>query len=190
MNHKTRMRIVSFYLIELKISILPRCVIVFNNESTATLCVVNFHVSHVFARFNLPSVQIKTWNAKGILHKVHHVLDLITLCRCCRFILKQSTSCFPTISFTIISVHSAHSENIHYNEVIMSAMASLITSLTSVYSTVHPGADQRKHQSPASLAFAQGIHRRPVNSPHKWPVTRKMFPFGDVIMVYHVWQNH
>ena len=27
-----------------------------------------------------------------------------------------------------------------------------------------------------------GIHRGPINSPHKWPVTRKMFPFHDVIM--------
>ena len=43
-------------------------------------------------------------------------------------------------------------------------------------------ADQRKHQSSASLAFVWGIHRRPVNSPHKWTVTRKMFPFDDVIM--------
>ena len=51
-----------------------------------------------------------------------------------------------------------------------------------VYSTVHSGADQRKYQSPASLAFVWGIHRWPVNSPHKWPVTRKMFPFDDVIM--------
>ena len=42
--------------------------------------------------------------------------------------------------------------------------------------------DQRKHQSSASLAFVWGIHRWPVNSPHKWPVTRKMFPFDDVIM--------
>ena len=33
-----------------------------------------------------------------------------------------------------------------------------------------------------SLAFVRGIHRRPANSPHKWPVTRKMFPFDDVIM--------
>ena len=40
----------------------------------------------------------------------------------------------------------------------------------------------RKHQSSASLAFVWGIHRGPVNSPHKWPVTRKMFPFDDVIM--------
>ena len=45
----------------------------------------------------------------------------------------------------------------------------------------HSGVDQRKHQSSASLAFVRGIHRRPVNSPHKGPVTRKMFPFDDVI---------
>ena len=70
----------------------------------------------------------------------------------------------------------------HYNDVIMNPMASQITSLTSVYSTVYSGTDQRKHQSFASLAFVLGIHRWPVNSPHKGPVTRKMFPFDDVIM--------
>ena len=73
----------------------------------------------------------------------------------------------------------------HYSDVTMGAMASPITSLTIVYSTVYSGADQRKHQSYASLAFVRGIHRWPVNSPHKWPVTRKMFPFDDVIMKYH-----
>ena len=70
---------------------------------------------------------------------------------------------------------------VHYNDVIMDATASQITSLTIVYSTVYSGADQRKHQSSASLAFLRGIHRGPVNSPHKWPVTRKMFPFDDVM---------
>ena len=70
----------------------------------------------------------------------------------------------------------------HYNDVIMSPTASQITSLTIVFSTVYSDADQRKHQSSASLAFVRGIHRGPVNSPHKWPVTRKMFPFDDVIM--------
>ena len=62
----------------------------------------------------------------------------------------------------------------HYCDVMMGAMASQITSLTIVYSTVHSGADQRNYQSPASLAF--------VNSPHKWPVTRKMSPFDNAIM--------
>ena len=65
----------------------------------------------------------------------------------------------------------------------MNTIASQITSLTIVYLTVNSGTDHRKHQSSASLAFVRGIHRRPVNSPHKGPVTRKMFPFDDVIMI-------
>ena len=44
------------------------------------------------------------------------------------------------------------------------------------------GVDQRKHQSSVSLAFVRGIHRWPVNSPHKGPVMQKMFPFDDIIM--------
>ena len=64
----------------------------------------------------------------------------------------------------------------------MGAMTSQITNLTIVYSTVYSGTDQRKHQSSVSLAFVQGIHRSPVNSPYKWPVMRKFFPFDDVIM--------
>ena len=61
-------------------------------------------------------------------------------------------------------------------------------------------ADQRKHQSSASLAFVRGIHRRPLNSPHKWQVTRKISPFDDVIMIaikswlcashYHILESH
>ena len=72
----------------------------------------------------------------------------------------------------------------HYNDVVMSLLASQITSLTIVYSPVCSGTDLRKHQSSASLAFVRGIHRGPVNSPHKWPVTRKIFSFDDVIMEY------
>ena len=70
----------------------------------------------------------------------------------------------------------------HYNDVIVIAMASQITSLTIVYPSVYSGTDQRKHQRSASLDFVRGIHRWPVNSPHKGPVARKMFPFDDVIM--------
>ena len=57
----------------------------------------------------------------------------------------------------------------------MGATASQITSLIIEYTTVYSGAGPRKHQSSASLAFVGEIHRWPVNSPHKWPVTRKMF---------------
>ena len=70
----------------------------------------------------------------------------------------------------------------HYGDVIMGTTASQITSLMVVYSTVYSDADQRK-QSSASLAFVWGIHRGLVSPPHKWPVTRKMFPFDDVIML-------
>ena len=56
----------------------------------------------------------------------------------------------------------------HYNDIMLGVMASRITSLTIVYSSVYSGANQR---------------RCPMNSPHKGPVTRKKFPFDDVIMV-------
>ena len=69
----------------------------------------------------------------------------------------------------------------HYNDLIVGTMASQISSLTIVYSTVYSGADKRKHQSSVSLTFVLGIHRWPVNSPHKGPVTRKMF---------HWWRHH
>ena len=67
----------------------------------------------------------------------------------------------------------------------MGAIMSQITSLMIVYSIVYSDADQRKHQRSMSLAFVRGIHRGPVNSSHKWPVTRKMFPFDGVIMIIY-----
>ena len=73
------------------------------------------------------------------------------------------------------------------NDVTMGAIASQITSLRIVFSTVYLDIDQRKHQSSASLAFVRGNHQRPVNSPHKWPVTRKMFPLmtsSYIILLY------
>ena len=70
----------------------------------------------------------------------------------------------------------------HYSDVIMGAVASQITFLTIVVSTIYSDADQRKHQSSASLAFAREIHRGPLNCPNKWPVMRKMFPFD--------WRHH
>ena len=107
-----------------------------------------------------------------------------------RALCSECTHGFGTINIDAV-VHmvrlGSHSlelntETADYSDVIMGAMASQITSLMIVYSGFYPGADQRKHQSFASLAFVRGIHRRPVNSPHKWPVTRKMFLFDDVIM--------
>ena len=71
---------------------------------------------------------------------------------------------------------------IHYNDITMSAIAAQITGISIVCSTVVSGTDQIKHQSSASLAFVRGIHRWTMNPLHKRPVTRKIFPFDDVIM--------
>ena len=81
------------------------------------------------------------------------------------------TSLPPSIGYTRGDARS----DFHYNDVTMGAIASEITSLAIVYSTVYSDTDQRKHQSSASLAFVRAIHRWPVNSPHIWPVTKKSF---------------
>ena len=79
---------------------------------------------------------------------------------------------------------------IYCHDVMISVMVTQITSFAVVYSTVYSGADQTKHQTSASLAFVRGIHQWPVNSPHKGPVTRKMFPFDDVIMYFARFKKH
>ena len=103
------------------------------------------------------------------------------------WLLKCWITWYNTLNFDILQTDCYSTKKIcddfHYCEVIMGTIASQITSLTIVYSTVYLGADQRKHQSSASLAFVWGIPQGPVNSLHKWPVTRKMFPFDDVIMM-------
>ena len=76
----------------------------------------------------------------------------------------------------------------HYTDVIMGAIASQITSLTIVYSAVYSNADQRKHKSSGSLAFVRGIHQGTHEFPAQMAVSRKMFPFDDVIMAW--WQHH
>ena len=92
--------------------------------------------------------------------------------RCSCFVGDRRNDCDASLNNMGVSIT-------HYRDVIMSTLVSQITSLTVVYSTVYSGADQRKHQSPVSLAFV----RWPVKSPHKGPVTRKMFPLDDVIMI-------
>ena len=101
-------------------------------------------------------------------------------------IVCQQSACWPTVDVCWVeyitrNMHTGTEQ--HYNDVIISAMASQITSLAIVHSTAYLGVDQRKHQSSASLAFVWGINRWPVNSPYSGPMTRKMFPFDDVIMV-------
>ena len=83
----------------------------------------------------------------------------------------------------ICKPHRTIIEKRHYSDVMISAMASQITSLTIVFSTVNSGAYQRKYQSSVSLAFVRGIHRWPRNSPHKRTGKRKITSScGDVKM--------
>ena len=110
-----------------------------------------------------------------------------------RLIVHTTTFNSPMHAHTILSSSKNamnrlwHQFHDHYCDAIMGTVESLITSLTIVYTAVYSDADQSKHQSSVSLAFVWGIHRGPVNSPHKWPVTRKMFPFDDVIMPAPQW---
>ena len=77
--------------------------------------------------------------------------------------------------------HTTKRDSSHYSDVIMGAIASQITRVSIVCSTVISGA--YKKQSPESVAFVWEIYRWPVDSPQKGPGTRKMFPFDDIIMV-------
>ena len=77
-----------------------------------------------------------------------------------------------------------HVITVHYKDVIMSAMSPQFTSVSIIYQTICSGAGQRKHQSFASLAFVRGIHRWPMDSPHKGPVTRKNVLFDDAIIAF------
>ena len=132
------------------------------------------HFSNVFCEMKIMIFWFKFH--RNLLPKVHLIINTHWFWRWLGN--EQATShdlnkwCLLTHIFT----------SLHYCDVIMGVNASQITSLTIVYSTVYSDVDQRKHQSSASLAIVWGIHWGPVNSPHKWPVTRKMFPFDDVIM--------
>ena len=80
----------------------------------------------------------------------------------------------PTHLYSVITERTQQQQSnqqIHYSDVIMSAMTSQIAGV----STACSGADQRNHQISASLAIVKEIHRWAVNSPHNGPVTWKMF---------------
>ena len=88
------------------------------------------------------------------------------------------------VSLTIHNLgHIGNSLGAHYSDVIMSAMASPITGVSIVCSTVCSGPCRSKKKSKLrATGLCEGIHRWPVDSHHKGPVRRKMFPFDDAIM--------
>ena len=78
---------------------------------------------------------------------------------------------------------------IHDNDVIMSTMASQINSLAIVYSAVYSRRRSKKTSKLRVTRLRVGNLPWPVNSPHKGPVKRKMFPFDDVIMTVYSFQD-
>ena len=168
--------------------------LVTGTEAVSTMDIVD-HTSRIaaFVISFIQGYQIPSGNytlGLGLLSRVN-LLGLLGLGQGVAWCATVTESCFPhpracqvrnTNSIPSKTATGSAYRLFHYNDVIMRVISSQITNLTIVYSTIYSGADQRKHQSSASLAFVPGIHRSPVNSPHKCPVTRKMFPFDDVIM--------
>ena len=109
-----------------------------------------------------------TFEIRGVWLELAYVVEFLLL----SFTYRITTNRFILCWYGVLEIEKIV---YHDNDVIMGAIASQITSFAIVCSTVYSAADHRKHQSSASLAFVWGIHRRPVNSPHKWPVTRKCF---------------
>ena len=104
-------------------------------------------------------------------------------------VIFQKPSCPYEVVLCITMISHDHQGALNpreqYTDVMTIAMASQITGVSIVYSTVCSGTDQRKHQSSASLAFERVVHRWPMNSTHKGPVTRKKLQCDDVI-VFHI----
>ena len=123
---------------------------------------------------------------QNTVYSIKYVPDLVVLCLfwpCYQLLWDNLVSSPIFFRVTALTLGTSVGQvSLHYSVIIMGAMASQITNILIVYSTLCSGTDQRKHQSSMPLAFVWGIHQWPVNSPHKEPVTRKMFPFDDIIM--------
>ena len=137
------------------------------------------------------------WTKSSLLiwdHFKHHKWKIVTCQVKCVMKLPTHPQTWKWISYCIIityvTIHKCWTKCYsmwekapdHYRDVTMSLMASQITSILTVCKAVCSGANQNKHQSFASLAFARGIHRWPEFSRNKGPVTRKMFSSDNAIM--------
>ena len=94
------------------------------------------------------------WNSWCLLSKIQLLSDIMTSWHGKWFCILGLCK-----GFFWLTVHSPRKGQQHYDDVIMTTIASQITSLTVVYSIVYSDADERNHQSSASLAFVWGIHR-------------------------------
>ena len=171
----------------------PHCVS--TKYNTSMICYHSECGFYCNSDFLIPAeYQLVISNISSVIWYTEYVESILvnrTMCRA--YVLKESTikmwcnsNMFPSWLNTSI-ILSAYAQLLiftvlHYGDVIMRAMAFQITDVSIIHPTVCWGADQRKHQSSASLAFVRGIHRWPVKSSHKGPVMWKVFPFNNVIM--------
>ena len=116
------------------------------------------------------------------LHLMTSSCDVLIYPRLCQY---GAEGVFPWGIFVIFSVcASIYAHYCHYGCVIMSAMASQITGISIVYTTVCLFRRRSKETPKLPVTgLCGGMHRWPVNSSHQRPVTRKIFPFDDVIIV-------
>ena len=118
------------------------------------------------------SICMSRWLGIFNWHYFGHDGSMMTLCIWCMFYLGFYTRCLQYIGLTHRALQLRHNKHDGFSN--HQPRDCLLKRLFRRRS--------KKNHSSASLAFLRGIHRWHVNSPHKWPVTRKMFPFDDVIM--------
>ena len=99
---------------------------------------------------NKRDIRVRWYNSRYISVKIESTWLLLMSWH----LFRTSASATEMLTWANTSTN----EMIHYSDVIMGTMASQITSRMIVYSTVYSGADQRKHQNSASLAFVRVIH--------------------------------
>ena len=133
--------------------------------------------SEISPHSSVHSVQITNSHAClcGCMWVNTYLLTRITIGVCDYISMYCCTSLLMFIYVTVKKNFSLAPFTLHYIDVMMSAMASQITSHRSVYSTVYSGTDQSKQQCSASLVLVRGIHRWPAKSPQKGQWRRKRF---------------
>ena len=138
-------------LLILKISRIPP-------DSTYTRCHTKYnHTVQIFPipqKHRLASLQGSSQNTSWVTYAVRRYLWVWY-----QSILLHSPGLLHRDKTSLVLMKQPWEMGNHYADVIMTTIASQITSLTVVYSTVYSDANQRKHQSSASLAFVWGIHR-------------------------------
>ena len=128
--------------------------VVANQQLFANLCwffLLLCHVSCLLGSYRCVKWPLKYFIILGVLYPYVSLQYVRSLKEFLWHVMCSDGETFHNIWYTILGIH--------YDDVIMTTIASQITSLTVVYSIVYSDADERKHQSSASLAFVWGIHR-------------------------------